>query len=66
MTRITIIALTLLVGVAHAGERRDPALQGGDITVCRGLLITSGVCIGSESNVEPDSYDAGAWQEAAR
>jgi hypothetical protein len=46
----------MLAGAAHA-ERRDPAYQGGDITVRRGLLISSGVCIGSESNVAPDSYD---------
>jgi hypothetical protein len=59
MTRfiIAIMAATTLAGVAHAAERLDPAYQGGDVTTCRGLLITNGVCIGSESNVTPDSYD---------
>ena len=43
--------------LAAYAERLDPALQGGDIHICRGLLTSGGVCIGSESNVEPDAYD---------
>jgi hypothetical protein len=61
MIRI-LLAIALMVfassaTTAYARDRFDPAYQGGDITVCRGLLTSSGTCIWSESNVEPDSYD---------
>jgi hypothetical protein len=61
MTRfiLAIAFATVLAGTAYArdGDRLDPAYQGGDIHVCRGLLTTNGTCIGSESNVAPPSYD---------
>jgi hypothetical protein len=55
---IAIAFALILTGAAYAGDRDrlDPAYQGGDIHICRGLLTSSGTCIGSESNVEPDSY----------
>jgi hypothetical protein len=61
MTRIILaVALAItLAGTAQARDRGrlDPALSGGDIHVCQGLLTSSGTCIGSESNVEPEAYD---------
>jgi hypothetical protein len=56
---IAIAFVAVLAGTAQARDRDrlDPAYQGGDIHICRGLLTSSGTCIGSESNVEPSSYD---------
>jgi hypothetical protein len=56
---LAITFATVLAGAASAGDRDrlDPAYQGGDIRVCRGLLTTNGTCIGSESNGTPPSYE---------
>jgi hypothetical protein len=59
MIRIIAIAIIALTGAAHARDRDrlDPALSGGDVHVCDGLLTSSGTCIGSESNVAPEYFD---------
>lgn len=55
-TILIALSLATVVNFAHADEL-DPAYYGRDVRVCRGTLTTNGVCIGSESNVAPDSYE---------
>jgi hypothetical protein len=58
MTRIILAALAIAGTITAArAEGLDPALTGRDVRVCQGILTAGGTCIGSESNVAPESYD---------